>query len=468
MTTDESSQGEYNIGALNIREKLQNWAVRFRQNLTVETIDSLLNILRSENIPNLPKSAVTLLQTKTNKSIRFMKSLKNTFGSYVYFGLEEGLKNIVTNDFTENTIQLLFNIDGLPLFNNSSQQFWTNLGLIVHNDYESQPFIVAVYSGDSKPHSANDFLEDFIKELKLLIQNGLLINQQKFKIEIIGFSCDTPARSFIKNCKGHGGYYACELCETKGLTKNKKRIYPSINSKRRNKRSFIRQNQPKHHLEGRSLLLDIPDFDPVRSVYLDSMHLLYIGITKWILQQLLGTTMRVNRICKFSQNKTKSLSTTLKIFANHIPKEFQRKKLDIVQFSHWKATQFRFVFNYCGALVMRKILSKQMYNHFLLLVVPCRILNDPELCVKNINYAKELLNKFFELLPSFYGSEAQIMNSHNLIHLADDVEHSNMNLSAISAFPFENFLGKMKRQIRGKNNPLAQFVRRLSEQKSCP
>lgn len=155
-----------------------------------------------------------------------------------------------------------------------------------------------------------------------------LLNQQKFKIEIIGFSCDTPARSFIKNCKGHGGYYACERCETRGLTKNKKRIYPSINSKRRNKRSFIIQRQPEHHLEGRSLLLDIPDFDPVRSVYLDSMHLLYIGITKWILQQLLGTTMRVNRICKLSQYKIKSLSTTLKIFANHIPKEFQRKKLD--------------------------------------------------------------------------------------------------------------------------------------------
>lgn len=78
------------------------------------------------------------------------------------------------------------------------------------------------------------------------------------------------------------------------------------------------------------------------------------------------------------------------------------------------------------------------------------------------------MNKFFELLPSFYGSEAQIMNSHNLIHLADDVEHSNMNLSAISAFPFENFLGKMKRHISGNNNTLAQLIRRVSEQKSCP
>lgn len=109
-----------------------------------------------------------------------------------------------------------------------------------------------------------------------------------------------------------------------------------------------------------------------------------------------------------------------------------------------------------------------MYKHFLLLVVACRILNDPELCIEYVSYARELLRKFFELLPSFYGTDSQIMNSHNLIHLADDVEHANMVLSAVSAFPFENFLGKIKRLIRGRSQLLEQLVRRVSEQKSCP
>jgi len=34
------------------------------------------------------------------------------------------------------------------------------------------------------------------------------------------------------------------------------------------------------------------------------------------------------------------------------------------------------------------------------------------------------------------------MNNHNVIHLADDVEYTQMHLSAISAFPFENCLGE--------------------------
>ncbi|CAI6371100.1 unnamed protein product [Macrosiphum euphorbiae] len=449
-------------------EKLQNWAVRHRSNMTIELIEDLLKILRTENCyNNLPKSAAGLLKSKSYIDIKIMKSLKNTNGSYAYFGVGEGLKTIVTDTYTENSIRLLFNIDGLPLYNNSNQQFWPILGLILHDQYELKPFIIAVYSGDSKPQNVNDFLMEFIEEIKTLVLNGLMINQKKFEIEIVGFSCDTPARSFLKQCKGHGGFYACERCETRGKTNNKKRVYPSMNSRLRTKRSFTRQSQKEHHLEFRSLLLDIPDFDPIKSVFLDSMHLLYLGIMKWLLQQWLGTTKKVNRRCRLSRCNIQRLNSNLKVITRFVPKEFQRKKYDLNEWKHWKATQFRFFLLYCGSLVLYDILPKKMYQHFLLLVVACRILNDPKLCISHANYARELLRKFFELLPSFYGSDSQIMNSHNLIHLADDVEHAETNQSAISAFTFENYLGKIKRLIKGRNNSLAQLVRRVSEQKAC-
>jgi len=90
------------------------------------------------------------------------------------------------------------------------------------------------------------------------------------------------------------------------------------------------------------------------------------------------------------------------------------------------------------------------------------------LYIENVNYARELLVKFVELLPSFYGADSQVMNSHNLIHLADDVEYTKTYLSNISAFPFENCLGKIKRMITGRKNPLAQLIRRVSEQNKCP
>lgn len=94
------------------------------------------------------------------------------------------------------------------------------------------------------------------------------------------------------------------VCETRGITNNKKRVYPCMNSRLRTKSSFRRQRQKKHHLDFRSILLDFPNFDPIKSVFLDSMHLLYLGIMKWLLQPfvvpLLGTTKKVNCSCKLS------------------------------------------------------------------------------------------------------------------------------------------------------------------------
>lgn len=56
-----------------------------------------------------------------------------------------------------------------------------------------------------------------------------------------------------------------------------------------------------------------------------------------------------------------------------------------------------------------------------------------------------------------------IGNMHNLIHLADDVQYMNCPISKITAYPFENALGKLKKLIRQGRNPLSQLCRRLSE-----
>jgi len=164
----------------------------------------------------------------------------------------------------------------------------------------------------------------------------------------------------------------------------------------------------------------------------------------WLLQHYIGNKKRVNLICRLPRHAIEKLNLNLKKSVKFMPKEFQRKKMDLDGFSYWKATQFRFFLHYCGPLVLYKILPKQMYRHFLLLFVACRILCDSELYIENVNYARELLVKFFELLPSFYGVDSQVMNSHNLIHLADDIEYTKTYLSNISAFPFENCLGKIK------------------------
>ena len=44
----------------------------------------------------------------------------------------------------------------------------------------------------------------------------------------------------------------------------------------------------------------------------------------------------------------------------------------------------------------------------------------------------------------FYGLNSQVLNVHHLLHVADDVKFMKCSLSFITAFPFENPLGKYK------------------------
>lgn len=112
---------------------------------------------------------------------------------------------------------------------------------------------------------------------------------------------------------------------------------------------------------------------------------------------------------------------------------------------------------------MKDILPKVLYQHFLLFHAACRILCNKELALKYNTEAKKYLRTFVLTARNFYGSASQILNVHNLIHLADDVKNLNCSLNEISAFPFENAIKKIKQKIRSGKHPLAQLCRRYNE-----
>lgn len=190
------------------------------------------------------------------------------------------------------------------------------------------------------------------------------------------------------------------------------------------------------------------------------MHLLFLGAMKWLVEQWLNF--------KLSSKEKKVFEKLLLVVEEAITSEFQRKSLDVNELSNWKATQYRLLLLYCSAFVLEHVLEKSMYQHFMLLFVLCRILFSAELAVKHADYAKRLLHDFFILLPSLYGTTSQKMNKHNLLHVADDVKTMEAPLSAISAFEFENCLGKLKSLIKSRKDIVPQRIKRLSEFEFCP
>lgn len=153
-----------------------------------------------------------------------------------------------------------------------------------HKNYESKPVVIALYCGDSKPSSADDYLKDLVVECNEYILNGITLNEVNYLFKIMCIIAYAPARAFIKCCKSPGGFFACERCSTEGITKNRNTlIYPQIDCNLRTKDSFIDKHQLEHHLENvlqsplwKPLSTRLEKFNPVNDVVLDSMHLLYL------------------------------------------------------------------------------------------------------------------------------------------------------------------------------------------------
>ena len=72
-----------------------------------------------------------------------------------------------------------------------------------------------------------------------------MINNEHYSLEIRAIIADAPAKSFIKQIKNHGGYYACDRCHIKGIYNlNTKSVsYYGFNKAHRTDMSFRNRDQ---------------------------------------------------------------------------------------------------------------------------------------------------------------------------------------------------------------------------------
>ena len=417
-----------------------------------------MSILKPHH-PSLPHDPRVLLKTPRYCEVKKFGS----GGEYSHLGLKNGLIRSLKYSptaITENILDLQFNVDGIPLFKSSNLSLWPILCLI-KNIKEQKPFVVGLFCGVDKPATASEFLKDFIDEYLFLKESGLLIDDRQFKIRMHSFVCDAPARAFLKCIKSHSGYYACEKCSQQGEYLGKV-IFPSSDASLRTDQSFAQMDQEEHHI-ALSPLVSI-NMGMVTEFCLDYMHLVCLGVVRRLILYWKGPVgpkqVRLGRLSLLE------LSNRLISCKKYVPYDFARKPRTLQEVLRWKATEFRQFLLYTGVIVLKDILSENLFNNFLLLSVAIRILADPSLAVTHCNYANDLLIAFVADAQQLYGREILVYNVHNLIHLAADVKKFGC-LDNFSCFPFENKLGELKKLIRKPQSPIQQLVRRLSEGDFC-
>lgn len=434
-------------------KELAEWAAE--HNVSHNALSALLKILRQKGL-NVPLDARTLMSTTRKCNV-----INVAGGSYYHFGVKNSIVAALENldfDLKEltDTITLRINVDGLPLFRSNNVSLWPILGRIKEIP-NSDVFVIGLYSGMTKPSNVHEYLKEFIQDLHAIMQVGVQYNGVHFTVAAPdAFICDAPARAFLKSVKGHTGYYACERCTQKGVYMNRRLCFPEVSAELRTDEAF-RAMAYKEHQVGVSPLNEIA-VKLVSGFVLDYMHLVCLGV----MRKLIYLWLKGPRNCRQSMQILTMISAFMISVRQYLPKSFARKPRSLLEISMWKATELRQFLLYTGPVVLFNKIPSQMYRHFMLLSVSIRIILSPNLCINNCDYVEDILKLFVKDFGLIYGLEFVGYNVHSLIHLSQDARKFGP-LDSISCFPFESFLGKLKKIVRKPQKPVEQIVKRIYE-----
>ncbi|KAJ8030239.1 hypothetical protein HOLleu_26594 [Holothuria leucospilota] len=377
---------------------------------------------------------------------------------YYFLGLCNQLEMIfATRNLEDSFIDLILNVDGVPLFKSSGSTLWPVLGAIA-NISPPHVFPIALTYGHSKPENL-DFLSDTISELSDLLENGIHIDDNNVTVTLKGIICDAPARAFIKLSKQYSGYYGCDKCSQKGEWVGRMTYPIAKEFEKRTDGSFRDKANEEHH-HGTSPFCDLP-IDMVKCFPVDYMHQACLGVMRKLLLIWIRGKGRLLDV-RMSAAHVARVSEKLVAMKCSVPSEFQRKPRSLTEIDRWKATELRQCLLYTGKLCFEGILRKDLYDHFMALSVATCILACPSHASKYSEYASELMIYFNEQGRVLYGPEFLVYNVHSMVHLADEAAEFG-NLDACSAFAFENYLQRLKRLVRSGKQPLIQIASRLSE-----
>lgn len=267
-------------------------------------------------------------------------------------------------------------------------------------------FPIGLYWGNEKPQESNDYLFDFVNEIKDLICNGIEIKvsygkfiKKQFILDL--FCCDLPAKDYILKTKGNNAYFLCSRCCIEGEYVCRGVCYPDIDCPKRTHESFIKKHQEEYHVgDVISILIDIPGINIINSFSLNYLHMVCIGVIKKLITLWLKGPLH----CYLNRTKYKFLNVNLLAQNLFITCDFQRKPRGVYEVFRWKATEFRTFLLHLGPVVLKNIIDKKIYSHFLCLNISTSILILSKENSRSIflNFSNDLLKYFVKQFASIY------------------------------------------------------------------
>ena len=299
-----------------------------------------------------------------------------------------------------------------------------------------------MFCGHGKP-PLNLFVTPLIKEILHLRSIGFLYRNVRVKIGKIIFVCDAVARAFLQCIRSHAAAYGCGYCRSKGRYISNRIVYPTKSGALRCDEEYaIFKENNQTSLSPIQAITGLLSGFPV-----DYQHAALLGVVRRLFLFYFSSVKGFRLRCKVPFNNLTVLSDRSVQLAPFIPSDFQRRprRFD-TELKHFKACEFRMFVLYLGPFLFKEFLPKRYYDNFILLHFSLYVFCSERLCALR-PHAEYCLQRFVSEIPKLFGEAAVSYNFHILLHLPYFVDLYGV-CDSFSAFPFESFLGNLKRRTK--------------------
>uniref|UniRef100_A0A182HQF4 Uncharacterized protein n=1 Tax=Anopheles arabiensis TaxID=7173 RepID=A0A182HQF4_ANOAR len=190
---------------------------------------------------------------------------------------------------------------------------------------------VAIFCGESKPLSLDEYLAKFVKEMNRLQANGLRIGNRVYWVKLREIIADSPARAYIKGVKAFNAVEGCQKCtirtEYDARTRRRFFRYGTI-ARSRTDKEFL-ENKYWEHCTKTTPLLKLKQCNMIRSFPgSERMHFADKGV--------------------FGK------------LTHLLPSDLKRRLRDLRYIEHWKASEHKMLLQVAGVAVLKDRLKPEM------------------------------------------------------------------------------------------------------------
>lgn len=374
-------------------------------------------------------------------------------------------------------LTLSANEDGAAAFRSTTKKPLYPLFLTINNlppklRFDKNNLILgALWFNRGKPDMAL-FHKNFIQQAQEL-RDGIQIQTENYKILILQNCLDSVARCEVLCSKQFNGKYGCTICLHPGKVVNNQARYPYQKAEIRDDKTTRKimwqmhdseSMEPIFGIKGLSVLTGIPDFDIIRGLPPDYMHLVNLGLMK-LIWELLFEGDAENKSQPYHVGRNKGLVRE-RLQSIRLPSSFPRRIRDVKEYSKFKASEWETLLFHCIYPCLNDLLPKKYIDHVMVLSSSIFLLLEMKVSRNTITSCGNQLDRFVRDFEKYYGTKNMVYNVHLTTHLAETVR----NLGALwnsSLYPYENGNGMLIGFQTSKNHPVLQVSNKYLLNRIC-